>query len=207
MGDYQRRSSPTPVVGTIRVKSAEAVVSDELCTNMGESSLHRGHARTCRSSHRDCAGWSRNVLVHHIDTEYHQRAGKAITNFVRTLPPEDSDLAQQATRDPCLFDYVGIGDIRLEHDLESALADHVEKFLLELGQGVAFVGRQVHLHVGNTDFCADLLFYHSRLRCFVVSELKVGDFDLSYLGIYMAAVDDLMRHSDAARTNRGRGKE
>ncbi|OBG13671.1 hypothetical protein A5765_12215 [Mycolicibacterium celeriflavum] len=144
-------------------------------------------------------GWSRNVLVHHIGGRLHERAGQAVTNFARTLSPTDSDLAQQATRDPYLFDFVGIADIRREHDLEHALTDHVEKFLLELGQGFAFVGRQVHLEIGDTDFYADLLFYHLKLRCFVVIELKVGDFDPSYLGqlgMYMAAVDDLLRHAD-----------
>ncbi|WP_060999766.1 MULTISPECIES: YhcG family protein [Mycolicibacterium] len=144
-------------------------------------------------------GWSRNVLVHHIDSRLHERAGQAITNFARTLPPADSDLAQQATRDPYFFDFVGIADIRREHDLEHALTEHVEKFLLEFGQGFAFVGRQVHLEIGDADFYADLIFYHLRLRCFVVIELKVGDFDPSYLGqlgMYMAAVDDLLRHRD-----------
>jgi predicted nuclease of restriction endonuclease-like (RecB) superfamily len=144
-------------------------------------------------------GWSRDVLVHHIDGQFHQRAGRAITNFAHTLPPSDSDLAQQATRDPYLFDFVGNADIRRERDLERALTDHVEKFLLELGQGFSFVGRQVHLAIGDADFYADLLFYHLRLRCFVVIELKVGDFDPSYLGqlgMYMAAVDDLLRHTE-----------
>ncbi|UXA10251.1 DUF1016 family protein [Mycobacterium sp. SMC-8] len=144
-------------------------------------------------------GWSRDILVHHIDGQLHLRAGQAITNFASTLPPADSDLAQRATRDPYLFDFVGIADLRREHDLELALTDHVEKFLLELGQGFAFVGRQVHLEIGDADFYADLLFYHLRLRCFVVVELKVGDFDPRYLGqlgMYMAAVDDLLRHAD-----------
>lgn len=144
-------------------------------------------------------GWSRDVLVHHMENQLHQRAGKAITNFARTLPPADSDMAQQATRDPYLFDFVGSADIRRERDLELALTDHVEKFLLELGQGFAFVGRQVHLEIGDADFYTDLLFYHLRLRCFVVIELKVGDFDPSYLGqlgTYMAAADDLLRHPD-----------
>lgn len=142
-------------------------------------------------------GWSRNVLVQQIDGRLHERAGHAVTNFARTLPPADSDLAQQATRDPYLFDFVGIADTRREHDLEQALTGHVEKFLLELGQGFAFVGRQVHLEIGDADFYADLLFYHLRLRCYVVIELKVGDFDPSYLGqlgMYMAAVDDLLSH-------------
>lgn len=144
-------------------------------------------------------GWSRDILVHHIEGRFHERAGKAITNFARTLPPADSDLAQQATRDPYLFDFVGTADIRRERDLELALTDHVEKFLLELGQGFAFVGRQVHLEIGDADFYTDLLFYHLRLRCFVVIELKVGDFDPNYLGqlgTYMAAADDLLRHPD-----------
>jgi predicted nuclease of restriction endonuclease-like (RecB) superfamily len=144
-------------------------------------------------------GWSRDVLVDHIDTQFHRRAGQAITNFARTLPPADSDLAQQSTRDPYLFDFVGNDDIRRERDLERALIDHVEKFLLALGQGFAFVGRQVHLEIGDQDFYADLLFYHLTLRCFVVIELKVGDFDpsdLGQLGMYMAAVDDVLRHTE-----------
>lgn len=143
-------------------------------------------------------GWSRDVLVHHIEGRFHDRAGRAITNFTRTIPPPDSDLAQQSTRDPYLFDFVGTADIRRERDLERALIDHVERFLLELGQGFAFVGKQVHLEIGDADFYTDLLFYHLKLRCFVVIELKVGDFDPSYLGqigTYMAAVDDLLRHA------------
>jgi predicted nuclease of restriction endonuclease-like (RecB) superfamily len=143
-------------------------------------------------------GWSRDVLVHHIDRRLHGRTGRAVTNFARVLPPADSDLAQQSTRDPYLFDFLGNDDIRRERGLERALIDHVEKFLLELGQGFAFVGKQVHLEIGDRDFYADLLFYHLTLRCFVVIELKVGEFDpsdLGQLGMYMAAVDDLLRHA------------
>jgi predicted nuclease of restriction endonuclease-like (RecB) superfamily len=102
-------------------------------------------------------GWSRDILVHKIDTQLHERSGQAVTNFANTLPPADSDLAQQATRDPYIFDFVGIADIRRERDLESALTEHVEKFLLELGQGFAVVGRQVLLEIGDADFYADLL--------------------------------------------------
>lgn len=144
-------------------------------------------------------GWSRDVLVHQIEGQLHRRAGKAVTNFANTLPPADSDLAQQSTRDPYLFDFVGNADIRWERDLEHALTVHVEKFLLELGQGFAFVGRQVHLEIGDADFYLDLLFYHLRLRCYVVIELKVGDFEPGYigqLGTYMAAIDDTFRHGD-----------
>lgn len=144
-------------------------------------------------------GWSRDVLVHHIEGRLHLRAGRAVTNFANTLPPADSDLAQQSTRDPYLFDFVGNADIRRERDLEHALTAHVEKFLLELGQGFAFVGRQVHLEVGDADFYLDLLFYHLQLRCYVVIELKIGDFEpgyISQLGTYMAAIDDTFRHGE-----------
>lgn len=144
-------------------------------------------------------GWSRDVLVHHITTGFHQRAGRAITNFATTMPPAESDLAQQATRDPYLFDFIGIADIRRERDLEQSLVDHISSFLLELGQGFAFVGRQVHLTIDGNDFYCDLLFYHLRLRAFVVIELKATDFDPGYLGqlgMYMAAVDDVLAHGD-----------
>lgn len=110
-------------------------------------------------------GWSRSVLLHHIETGFRERSGKAITNFTATLPPADSDQAQQATRDPYLFDFFGNAEIRRERDLEQQLVLHVEKFLIELGQGFAFVGQQVHLEVGDQDFYADLLFYQLRLRC------------------------------------------
>ena len=142
-------------------------------------------------------GWSRDVLVHQITSRLHKRAGKAVTNFVETLPPGDSDLAQESTRDPYLFEFVGAAESIRERELQRSLVEHVEKFLLELGQGFAFVGQQVHLEIGDRDFYADLLFYHLKLRCYVVIELKVGDFDPSFLGqlgMYMAAVDDLMRH-------------
>jgi len=144
-------------------------------------------------------GWSRDVLAHHIATRLHERTGNAVTNFADTLPPGDSDLAQQSTRDPYLFDFIGQADVKRERDLEQGLVTHLERFLLELGQGFAFVGRQVHLEIGDHDFYADLLFYHLRLRSFVVIELKATDFDPGYLGqlgMYMAAVDDLLAHPD-----------
>lgn len=140
-------------------------------------------------------GWSRNVLAHQIDTRLHERAGQAITNFTRTLPVADSDLAQQATRDPYLLDFLGMDSPVRERDLEAGLVDHIGRFLLELGQGFAFVGRQVRLAIGDQEFYADLLFYNFRLRRFVVLELKTGAFEpghLGQLGMYMAAVDDLM---------------
>ena len=142
-------------------------------------------------------GWSRNVLTHHIATGLAGRSGKAITNFASIMPPADSDLAQQATKDPYLFDFVGAADLRSERELEQGLVDHVSSFLLELGQGFAYVGRQVRLEIGDQDFYCDLLFYHLRLRAYVVIELKVTDFEpgfLGQLGMYMAAVDDVLAH-------------
>ncbi|OMH23474.1 hypothetical protein BKD30_12315 [Tersicoccus phoenicis] len=144
-------------------------------------------------------GWSRDVLTHHIRTRLRERSGKAITNFAATLPPSESDLAQQSTKDPYLFDFLDLTDRHNERGLESQLVAHVEKFLLELGQGFAFVGRQVRLVVGDDEFFADLLFYHLKLRRFVVIELKAVRFDpafLGQLGMYMSAVDDLLAHDD-----------
>lgn len=144
-------------------------------------------------------GWSRNVLVHQIDTELHHRSGKAISNFTATMPPSDSDLAQQATKDPYVFDFLAMTDKHNERELETQLVKHIEKFLLELGQGFAFVGEQVRLEIRTKEFFADLLFYNFRLRCFVVIELKATDFEPGYLGqlgMYMAAVDDLLAHPD-----------
>lgn len=144
-------------------------------------------------------GWSRAVLVHHIESKLHERSGKAITNFSATLPPSDSDLAQQSLKDPYVFDFVAMTDRHNERELETQLVQHIEKFLLELGQGFAFVGEQVRLEINGDEFFADLLFYHLKLRCYLVIELKAGKFEpgfLGQLGMYMAAVDDLLAHTD-----------
>lgn len=148
-------------------------------------------------------GWSRNVLAFQIAARAHERHGKAITNFASTLPPVDSDMAVQVFKDPYLFDFLGTADVRRERELEQALVDHVQRFLLELGAGFAFVGRQVLLEVGDQDFHADLLFYHLKLRCFVVVELKAVAFEPAFVGqlnLYLSAVDDLMRHPDDGPT-------
>ena len=144
-------------------------------------------------------GWSRNVLAHHIDTRLHERSGRAITNFKATLPPSESDLAEQSFKDPYIFDFLALTEKRDERGLENQLILHVEKFLLELGQGFAFVGRQVRLTVGDDEFYADLLFYNFRLRCFVVVELKAAAFKPEYVGqinMYMSAIDDLLAHPE-----------
>lgn len=136
--------------------------------------------------------WSRNVLVMQIETGLLERQGKAMTNFRQTLPSPDSDLARESLKDPYRFDFLGLGDEAKERDIEHALMTHVTEFLLELGAGFAFVGKQVHLNVGGDDFYMDLLFYHLKLRCYVVIELKAGDFKpehLGQLGFYLTAVD------------------
>ncbi len=144
-------------------------------------------------------GWSRDILVMQIESGLHRREGRAINNFDLALPPSDSDMAAQVFKDPYLFDFLGTADTRREREVEQALVDHIQKFLLELGAGFAFVGRQVLLEVGDRDFYIDLLFYHLKLRCFVVVELKAVPFDPAFVGqlnLYLSAVDDLMRHPD-----------
>lgn len=136
--------------------------------------------------------WSRNVLVMQIESRLHQRQGSAITNFEQRLPKAQSDLARESLKDPYRFDFLNLGQEAQERDIETALIQHVTDFLLELGAGFAFVGRQVPLEVGGDDFYLDLLFYHLKLRCYVVIELKAGDFKpehLGQLGFYLTAVD------------------
>jgi predicted nuclease of restriction endonuclease-like (RecB) superfamily len=144
-------------------------------------------------------GWSRSVLAMQIDSGLHRRQGKADHNFHGTLPPADSNMAAQVFKDPYLFDFLGTADLRHEREVEQGLVDHMQRFLLELGAGFAFVGRQVHLEIGDEDFYLDLLFYHLKLRCYVVIELKAGRFDPAFAGqlnFYLSAVDDLLRHPD-----------
>lgn len=144
-------------------------------------------------------GWARNVLVLQIENSLYSRQGKALTNFDKTLPPLQSDLAKQTLKDPYIFDFLTLDTEAREHELEKELIDHLAKFLLELGAGFSFVGKQVHLEIGEEDFYIDLLFYHLKLRCYIVIELKVGPFKPEYAGkmnFYLSAVDDLMRHPD-----------
>ncbi|MGA3007334.1 MAG: PDDEXK nuclease domain-containing protein [Opitutaceae bacterium] len=141
-------------------------------------------------------GWSRNVLVLQIEAGLHTRQGKAVTNFKATLPPTMSDLAQGITKDPYLFDFLALREDANERAVEEGLIGQVEKFLLELGAGFALVGRQVHLEVGDHDFYLDLLFYHLKLRCFVVIDLKAREFTPEAAGkmnFYLSAVDDRFR--------------
>ncbi len=142
-------------------------------------------------------GWSRNVLVHQIESRLFERQGKAVTNFAQTLPSPQSELAQQILKDPYNFDFLSLDKEAHERDLERGLVDHVRQFLLELGAGFAFVGSQYHLEVGGQDFYIDLLFYHLHLRCFVVIDLKMTAFqpeDAGKMNFYLSAADDLLRH-------------
>ena len=137
--------------------------------------------------------------MHQIEGGLYRRQGQAVTNFDRTLPAPRSDLARQLLKDPYAFDFLSRGDDARERELQRGLLRHLREFLLELGVGFAFVGSQHHLEVGGQDFFLDLLFYHLRLRCYVVLDLKVGEFQPEYSGkmnFYLSAVDDLLRHPD-----------
>lgn len=144
-------------------------------------------------------GWSRAILEYQIESKLHQRQGKAVTNFDRALPKSQSELAQQLLKDPYNFDFLTLGKEAEERDLEKGLLTHLRQFLLELGAGFAFLGSQYHLEVGDDDFYLDLLFYHVRLRCYVIIDLKMGRFQPEFVGkmnFYLAVVDDLLRHPD-----------
>jgi predicted nuclease of restriction endonuclease-like (RecB) superfamily len=144
-------------------------------------------------------GWGRDTLIQKIKQEVHKKEGKLISNFKAILPPINSELVQQSFKDPYLFDFVTMAEPFRERELELNLVKHMEKFLLELGSGFAFVGRQYHLEVSDKDFYVDLLFYHLKLRCYVVIELKKGEFKPSYSGqinFYCSVVDDVLAHEN-----------
>ncbi|MDP2878362.1 MAG: PDDEXK nuclease domain-containing protein [Sulfuricella sp.] len=140
--------------------------------------------------------WSRNVLVIQIETRLRERTGTAVTNFEAQLPRLHSDLARESLKDPYRLDFLGLGEDAEERAIESAIVQHITQFLIELGAGFAYVGRQVHIEVGGDDFFIDLLFYHLKLRCYVVVELKAGAFKPEHAGqlsFYLSAVDSQMK--------------
>lgn len=142
-------------------------------------------------------GMGKDMLVFQIESSLHKREGSAVSNFGQTMPPLKSDLTQQAFKDPYIFDFLGTDAPRREKELEQSLVDHIQNFLLELGQGFAFVGRQVHIEFESADYYIDLLFYHLKLRCYVVIELKAGDFKPEYiskLNFYQNIVNDILKH-------------
>ncbi|MGF7178351.1 PDDEXK nuclease domain-containing protein [Azospirillum doebereinerae] len=141
-------------------------------------------------------GWTRNVLVLQIESELHKRQGGAVTNFTRTLPPPDSEMAQQALKDPYNFEFMSISAMAHERHLEAGLIENLKRFLIELGMGFAFVGSQYHLEVGGQDYYLDLVFFHLKLKRYVVIDLKMDDFAPEYVGkmnFYLAVLDDLKR--------------
>ncbi|MDR1484403.1 MAG: PDDEXK nuclease domain-containing protein [Planctomycetaceae bacterium] len=144
-------------------------------------------------------GWSRAVLVHHLEANLYKTQGKAITNFQNTLSDVQCDLAKEILKEPYCFDFLTLTAGYKEKELEDALTQNIVKFLLELGKGFAFVGRQVEVNVGNSSFFVDMLFYHIRLKCFVVVELKTVNFEPEFAGklnFYVTAVDRQMRGED-----------
>ena len=146
-------------------------------------------------------GWSRNVLALQIQSGLFRRQGKAVTNFERTLPEIQSDLARELLKNPYSFDFLNVGDEAQERDIEAAMMKHIREYLLELGAGFAFVGSQYRLEVGGEEFIIDQLFYHFKLHCFFVLELKAGEFRPEYVGklnFYLSAVDDLLRSAGDA---------
>jgi predicted nuclease of restriction endonuclease-like (RecB) superfamily len=154
--------------------------------------LDDAEARRWYAAQAIAHNWSRNILVMQIETQARARLGSAVTNFAERLPAPLSDLARESLKDPYRFDFLGLHDDAQERAVEGALVKHVTQFLLELGAGFAFVGRQVLLDVGGDEFFIDLLFYHLKLRCYVVIELKGGKFKpehLGQLGFYLTAVD------------------
>jgi len=144
-------------------------------------------------------GWSRDIMVIQIETGLYQRQGKGVSNFSRTLPSPQSDLARQTLKDPYIFDFLMLEKDAREREIENQLTYHITRFLLELGTGFAFVGRQYHLEISHKDYYIDLLFYHLKLKCYVIIELKAKEFKPEYAGklnFYLSAVDDLLKTED-----------
>ena len=141
--------------------------------------------------------WSRDILAMQIESKLYNREGKAVTNFKKTLPKPHSDLANQTLKDPYMFDFMMLKKDAQEHEIEISLTKHITQFLLELGKGFAFIGRQYEITINKKNYRIDLLFYHIKLRCFVVIELKAGEFKPEYTGklnFYLSAIDDLLKH-------------
>ena len=141
-------------------------------------------------------GWSRNMLLNFLDTDLYERQGKAVTNFKLALPAPQSDLAQEMTKDPYNFDFLAISEDYREKELKDALEDNIRKFLLELGTGFAYVGREYRIVIGQTEKFIDMLFYNLNLRCYVVIEIKTGKFEsenIGQLGTYVAAVNRILK--------------
>lgn len=148
-------------------------------------------------------GFGKDMLVFQIESQLHKREGNTISNFENALPPANSDMVAQSFKDPYIFDFVGNAKYIKERELENSLVEHIQKFLLELGQGFAFIGKQVHLDLGGKDYYLDLLFYHVKLKRYVVIELKSGKFDPGYIGklnMYLNVVNDVLCQPEDNKT-------
>lgn len=162
-----------------------------LMTKVEDPTVRDWYARACFEN-----GWTRPTLESKIESKLHERQGQATSNFSKTLPPPQSDLAREILKDPYVFDFLSVGDEALEREIERGLLTHLKKFMLELGVGFAFLGDQYPLEVGGQDFYIDLLFYHVKLHCYVVIELKARDFkpeDAGQMSFYLSAVDGILR--------------
>ena len=165
-----------------------------LITKLADPNLRAWYAREAIAH-----GWPRDTLTLHIKNQLHARQGAAVTNFAKRLEPAQATLATQVLKDPYHFDFLGLGDEAHERDIENALIRHITRFLLELGAGFAFVGRQFRLEVAGDEFFIDLLFYHTRLKCYVVVELKANTFKPEHVGqlnFYLSAIDAQVKAPD-----------
>lgn len=161
--------------------------------------LSASEARAWYAEQAVVGGWSRVTLELNVRNQLHERQGKAVTNFEARLPAPHSQLAHATLKDPYLFDFLGLGDAAQEREIENALVRHITRFLLELGSGFAFVGQQYRLEVSDKEFFIDLLFYHTRLKCYVVVELKATEFKPEHAGqlnFYLTAVDRQIKTPD-----------
>jgi predicted nuclease of restriction endonuclease-like (RecB) superfamily len=177
-----------PVARIVRIPWGHNIAIISKCKNIDEALYYVQGTIT--------HNWSRSVLVHQIESGLYKRGGKAVSNFAVTLPKPQSDLAVQTLKDPYIFDFLAITGEYKERELENALVSHVTQFLLELGAGFSYIGRQTPLQVGDREFFIDLLFYHTKLHCYVVVELKTVDFEPEHAGklnFYLKAVDSQLR--------------
>lgn len=191
---YQTVSTDLAVLGMLHIFNIPWGHNVVLLENIKDTKARLWYAQ--RSLEK---GWTRSVLEMWIDADLYQREGKAITNFQNTLPKPQSDLALQAMRDPYVLDFITVVEEIKEREIEQGIMDHLQKFLIELGEGFAFVGRQVPLTVEGDTSYLDLLFYHIKLRCYVVVEIKAKAFDpkdTGQLNYYLGAVDDILRQPD-----------
>ena len=187
--DLNNRIRPQLVDDLKKIPWAHHMVIIDKCKNSPKKALFFVK-KTIENS------WSRSVLLTFLDTDLYEREGRAVTNFTTTLPKEQGDLARELTRDPYCFDFVEVRSDFEERELKDALLKNIEMFLMELGRGFAYMGREYRLQVGETEQFLDMLFYNTKLHCYVVVEVKTGKFEPAYIGqlsTYVVAVNHLLK--------------